>query len=109
MTGLAITNLGAVCSGDLAQPLLTDADTVLVRDGRIERIGAGLDPGDLRVLDAQGNTLAPGLIDSHVHTVFGDWTPRQNTLGFLESYVHGGITRAISASEVHLPGRPTDP
>jgi enamidase len=109
VTNLAITNLGAVCSGDIAAPIVPDADTILVRDGRIERIGTALDPGDLPTLDAQGNTLAPGLIDSHVHTVFGDWTPRQNALGFLESYVHGGITRALSASEVHLPGRPTDP
>ena len=31
------------------------------------------------------------------------------TVGFLESYVHGGTTTSISASEVHVPGRPKDP
>jgi enamidase len=36
-------------------------------------------------------------------------TRRQKTVGFLESYVHGGVTTAISASEVHVPGRPKDP
>ena len=51
----------------------------------------------------------PGLIDSHVHITFGDYTPRQKTVGFLESYVHGGTTTAITASEVHVPGRPKDP
>jgi enamidase len=51
----------------------------------------------------------PGLIDSHVHITFGDYTPRQKTVGFLESYVHGGVTTCISASEVHVPGRPRDP
>jgi enamidase len=61
------------------------------------------------VLDGRGNLLVPGLIDSHVHVVLGDYTPRQQTVGFLESYVHGGITRSLSASEVHAPGRPTDP
>ncbi len=44
-----------------------------------------------------------------MHNTFGDWTPRQKTVGFLESYTHGGTTTAISASEVHVPGRPKDP
>lgn len=108
---IAIENAGAVCTGEIERPL-GDADTVLVRDGRIEAVGTDLDldRDELdAVLDARGCTVAPGLIDSHVHTVFGDWTPRQSTLGFLESYSHGGISRALSASEVHLPGRPRDP
>src|SRR5207245_1090045 len=46
--------------------------------------------------------------DSHVHVAFGDYTPRQQAVGYLESYVHGGVTTAISASEVHVPGRPRD-
>lgn len=111
MTSLAVTNVGALVTGDVERPLL-GADTVLVRTGRIAAVGRGLDfdPDELdAVLDARGSTLAPGLIDSHVHTVLGDWTPRQNTIGFLESYAHGGITRALSASEVHAPGRPRDP
>ena len=61
------------------------------------------------VIDAGGMTAIPGLIDSHVHITFGDYTPRQRTVGFLESYLHGGITTSISASEVHVPGRPNDP
>jgi enamidase len=109
VSSLAVTNIGSLCTGDLTAPIAEGVDTVLIRDGRIDEMGSALDPGELPVLDARGNTLAPGLIDSHVHTVFGDWTPRQNALGFLESYAHGGITRVLSASEVHLPGRPTDP
>jgi enamidase len=61
------------------------------------------------VIDADGATAIPGFIDSQVHNTFGDWTPRQKTVGFLESYTHGGTTTAISASEVHVPGRPKDP
>src|SRR4030095_14980280 len=60
------------------------------------------------VIDADGMTAIPGLIDSHVHITFGDYTPRQRTVGYLESYLHGGTTTAISASEVHVPGRPRD-
>ena len=40
--------------------------------------------------------------------VLGDYTPRQKTVGFLDSYVHGGITSVISAGEIHAPGRPKD-
>ena len=58
------------------------------------------------VVDAKGTTVAPGLIDSHVHPVFGDWTPRQSQLGWIDSFLHGGVTTMISAGEVHLPGRP---
>ncbi len=52
--------------------------------------------------------MAPGLIDSHVHPVFGDWTPRQNQIGWIDSTMNGGVTTMISAGEVHLPGRPKD-
>ena len=51
--------------------------------------------------------MTPGLIDSHVHPVIGDYSPRQNSVDFIASCVHGGVTRMISAGEVHMPGRPT--
>jgi enamidase len=60
------------------------------------------------VVDAKGVTLAPGLIDSHVHPVAGDWTPRQSQLNWIESCLHGGVTTMVSAGEVHVPGRPRD-
>lgn len=105
---VAIVNLGGVCTGDLRDPFV-EADTMLIADGRIVEIGAAADGRSGQVIDARGCIAAPGLIDSHVHTVMGDWTPRQNAIGFLESYAHGGLTRVLSASEVHLPGRPRDP
>ncbi|MDY7103686.1 MAG: amidohydrolase [Actinomycetota bacterium] len=103
----AVVNIGTLVSGDLAEPVL-DADSLLLIDGHIAAIG-GVDPGDAeRVIDVQGATVGPGLIDSHCHVVLGDYTPRQSAVGFLASYVHGGIVGAISPGEIHLPGRPHD-
>src|SRR3954470_9610967 len=102
-----VTGLSEVVSGDIGQPLL-DADSLLIEDGRFAAIGRGLDTDADIVIDARGSTAFPGLIDSHVHPVFGDWTPRQRTTDFIESGLHGGVTTMISAGEVHLPGRPKD-
>jgi enamidase len=102
-----VRNVGVLVSGDLGRPVL-DADSLVLRDGVIEAIGRGLDEDADTVVDARGTTVMPGLIDSHVHPVFGDFTPRQRTVDFLDSALHGGVTTAISAGEVHLPGRPRD-
>jgi enamidase len=107
---LLIRNIGLLLSGDLDRPIL-DADTILAVDGRISAIGKAKDidtAGATTVVDAKGTALAPGLIDSHVHPVFGDWTPRQSQLNWIDSFLHGGVTTMVSAGEVHLPGRPKD-
>lgn len=107
---IAITNLGAIVSGTWRNPLAA-GDTILTDGGRIESVGTAsataVEAADV-VIDAGGMTAIPGLIDSHVHITFGDYTPRQRTVGYLESYLHGGVTTSISASEVHVPGRPRD-
>jgi enamidase len=102
-----LRNIGLLVSGDLRHPVL-DADSLVLRDGLIAGIGRGLDEDADIVIDCRGTTVMPGLIDSHVHPVFGDFTPRQRTVDFIDSGMHGGVTTAISAGEVHLPGRPKD-
>ena len=107
---LVVRGIGLLLSGDLAQPIL-DADTIIAVDGVIADIGRyselNVEDAD-RVVNANGTCVAPGLIDSHVHPVIGDWTPRQNQTGWIDSFLNGGVTTMISAGEVHLPGRPKD-
>ncbi|NBP35747.1 MAG: Enamidase [Betaproteobacteria bacterium] len=107
---VVICNVGLMLSGDVDSPIL-DANTIVCDKGRIVAVGRAADcdteqPDTL--IDARGTCVAPGLIDSHVHPVFGDWTPRQSQLGWIDSTLHGGVTTMISAGEVHLPGRPKD-
>ena len=107
----AIVNLGRIVTGDWRTPT-AKGDSILAEGGKLVAVGtvsaeqaAACDV----VIDAGGATAMPGLIDSQVHVTFGDYTPRQRTVGFLESYVNGGVTTCISGSEVHVPGRPKDP
>jgi enamidase len=106
---VAVFNVAKILSGDITAPV-ADGDTVVMADGKIVSVGTGGDIDSCDVaIDAGGMMAMPGLIDSHVHITFGDYTPRQKTVGFIESYLHGGVTTCISASEVHVPGRPRDP
>jgi len=110
MSKLVIHNIGLLLSGKMEQPIL-DADCIIAVDGKISAIGKAGDmdlSGAETVVDAKGVTLAPGLIDSHIHPVIGDYTPRQQQLSWIDSTLNGGVTTMISAGEVHLPGRPKD-
>ncbi|MFN3937062.1 MAG: Enamidase [Gemmobacter sp.] len=103
-----IRNIGILLTGDLAAPV-ADADCILLDGSAIAQVGSGMTAADAdRLIDARGCAVGPGLIDSHCHPVFGDWTPRQNQTGWIEMGVNGGVTTLISAGEVHLPGRPKD-
>jgi enamidase len=107
---LVIRNIGLFLSGRMEEPVL-DADCLIAVNGRITEWGKAkdLDTSACTVeIDAHGVTLCPGLIDSHVHPVVGDYTPRQQQLNWIDSTLHGGVTTLISAGEVHMPGRPKD-
>jgi len=111
MSKVLLKNIGTLVSGDIQKPLL-QADAIWIEEGLIKKVGFLKDMDEKAantVIDCAGTTVTPGLFDSHVHPVLGDFTPRQKQQDFLESEVHGGVTTAISAGEVHLPGRPKDP
>jgi enamidase len=104
MERVLIKNIGTVVTGDINKPK-TNVNTILIENGIISRIGVDTDINSGTIIDANGMFVMPGLIDSHIHPVLGDYTPRQNSIGFIESEVHGGVTSFISAGEVHAPGR----
>ena len=111
MSDLLIRNIRTIVSGDVEAPI-ADGDTIVVRDGVILSVGdeASADgSGISAVIDAAGATVMPGFCDNHTHPVLGEFTPRQNQVGFIDSYLHGGTTTMLSAGEPHTPGRPTDP
>lgn len=105
MASLEIHNLAGVVTGRLGDAR-APVEAIRCEDGRIAASDA-TGEADV-VIDAAGAVAAPGLIDSHAHVVLADWTPRQSALGWIESSMHGGVTMMMSASEVHLPGRPRD-
>ena len=108
MKSLLIKNIGTLFTGDINNPIQPGPLSILVEDGKIKAVVKDGNVTAEKVINAQGMTVCPGLIDSHTHPVFGDFTPRQNQMGFIESSLHGGVTSMISAGEVHLPGRPKD-
>lgn len=101
---LVLKNIGEVLSGVLSAPRL-DVSTVVVEDGVI----TSFDPADAgapdTLVDCKEMTLAPGLVDTHMHPTNGDYATKQQSVGYLERMMHGGVTRCMSAGEVHVPGR----
>jgi len=69
MTTTIFTN-GRIYTGDPQQPF---AQALVAREGRVRDLGAAADmllqwgTGDARIVDLEGRTATPGLIDSHLH------------------------------------------
>ena len=88
---LAITHVNIVdATGALTQPDMT----VIVHGDRIADLGRSAEvavPPDAKTVDGSGKYLIPGLWDMHVHTVFGDWLPRDEKV-MLPLFVANGVT-----------------
>ena len=102
MTTTLVTNIGKLVPGPAGTTPVADTSLV-IEDGVVTGIGAD-EPSPDRVIDAAGLTVLPGLVDGHVHPTFGEWTPAQNSIGWISNYLHGGTTTMISAGELHVPG-----
>ena len=78
--------------------------SLLIDGAKITALDPPADTKADAVLDAGGSAVMPGLVDGHIHPVFGEWTPTQDTIGWIGNYVHGGTTTMVSACELHVPG-----
>jgi len=108
MPSILIKNIGTLATGDLRNPLRS-ANSIFIDNGVVKEIENGISRKADQVIDADGITAIPGLIDSHSHPSIGEYTPTQNSLGWITNYMHGGVTSLISAGELHLPGLPLPP
>ncbi len=107
MNNLVLINIDKIISGDLEKGILA-GDTIVVRDGLISEIGfendvdkSGIDV----VVDVDGQCVAPGFIDAHVHNTLDDYAPQRKAVGCYADALYGGTTTMISEGE-QGPGWP---
>lgn len=88
--GAAMNDLGIITDGAVA---ITDGVIELV--GTTAEVLAKVDAKDYQVVDATGQCVLPGFVDSHTHMVFGGYRPeeffwRLDGLPYLEILAKGG-------------------
>jgi imidazolonepropionase-like amidohydrolase len=82
---LALVNANVV---NLATGAVQDRQTIVLADGRIERVGAAAPPDGVRVIDLGNRWVLPGLIDAHVHIA---------SAAQMRAALQSGVTTARSA------------
>ncbi|HRB03536.1 MAG TPA: amidohydrolase [Ilumatobacteraceae bacterium] len=105
---------GPVITMDDRQPR---AETVAVRDGRIVAVGsieelAGLTGPATEMLDLDGRTLLPGLIDPHMHFVMvqlADWVDVSPMATPTEPDIHAALRSASPTSTGWVLAKNFDP
>ncbi|MFQ5982156.1 MAG: dihydroorotase, partial [Woeseiaceae bacterium] len=96
MESLLISNARLINEGGIR-----DAD-VLVKGERIEKIATSIAPGkDVRVLDADGKYLIPGMIDDQVHFREPGLTNKGDLATESAAAVAGGITSFMDMPNVN--------
>ena len=99
-----LQNIGQTFTGKLDSPS-ADVDSIVIEDGIITSFDNSAASKPDKVIDCKGMTVAPGLVDTHIHPTIGDYGTKQQSVGYLQQMVHGAVTRVMSAGEVHVPGR----
>lgn len=80
----------------LIDPTQGPATAIRVRDGRIAEVGNDLQPlADEPIIDGQGLTCVPGLIDIHVHFRTPGQTHKESFWSGMRAALAGGYTQVI--------------
>jgi len=74
MSSLLINDIGTLVISKLESPL-RQANSIFIEDGIVQAIGNDLNQKADQVINANGITAIPGLIDSHSHPSIGEYTP----------------------------------
>jgi dihydroorotase len=76
---------------------------LLVRDGRIKRVGDSIETGDAEVYDASGKWLCPGFIDMNAH-LCESWQEVERALETgTRAAVKGGFTTVCAMADTNPP------
>jgi cytosine/adenosine deaminase-related metal-dependent hydrolase len=105
LTSLEIFNLGGIVSGRLGEALRPVTTLRCSEDVIVSLADDGPSETADQTIDANGAVAVPGLIDSHAHVVFGDLTPRQNAIGWIEKLT----PRRRDRDDVGVRGPPSWP
>ena len=99
---LLVTNIGSLAmpGAEFGDVQTIEAAAFVVEAGVISWIGSAADaPACDQVLDATGNAVIPGFVDSHAHLVFdGDRAAEFAARMAGESYSAGGIKTTVAAT-----------
>jgi imidazolonepropionase-like amidohydrolase len=91
--------------------------SILIKDGRIARIGDLPDVPGITVLDVQGDTVLPGLIDGHVHVSLNPGSKQRSDTTVealdlrhqhLRAYLACGITTVLDTGITAADAREVD-
>ena len=93
-----IKNIGLIVTGDIDKPVRQETK-ILVKNGIIKKIGTDKEIKDSEadtVIDANDMMAIPGLIETHAHITFHDYSAICQAMNWMENLAYCGITTMIS-------------
>ncbi len=83
-----------------------DAQTdILIRDGRIESMGKGINASAAQVMELKGKIMAPGFMDMHVHLREPGFEHKETILTGCTAAAAGGFTVGVLHAEYQSSDR----